>query len=136
MRKYKQRYVIITPLCTRTSLSLNSPITKQYCNFVDVPIYKTRTRRGNAAEGALLGMIIGGAAGKAITGKGDGAAAGAVLGGVIGADKGAKPKTEQVITGYRKERQCEDITEYVSQPKKVYSHLTLRFKSGGRRYTI
>jgi uncharacterized protein YcfJ len=112
------------------------PVTKQYCNIVDVPIYETRRRSGNAAEGALLGMIIGGISGKAITGDDGGAAAGAIMGGVIGADKGGRDKTEQVITGYRKERQCEDVTEYENHPKKVYSHSTLVFTLDGKRYKL
>ena len=119
-----------------TTVYENVPYTKQYCNIVDVPIYETRKRHGNAAEGALLGMIIGGISGKALTGDDGGAAAGAIMGGVIGADKGGRDKTERVITGYRKERQCEDVTEYENRPKKVYSHSTLGFTLDGKRYTI
>lgn len=119
-----------------TTVYDSTPVTKRYCETVEVPIYSTRQRQGNAAEGAILGMIIGGLAGKAVTGKDNGAAAGAVMGGVIGADKGSKPKTEQVITGWRNERQCQDVVEYVNTPKKVYDYSTLRFTLDGKQYRI
>lgn len=106
------------------------------CEMIDVPIYETRQRQGNAAGGALLGMIIGGATGKALTGKDDGAAAGAIMGGIIGADQGSKPKTENVIVGYRKEKSCFDEVVYKDVPKKVYSHSTLMFTLDGKRYKV
>lgn len=112
------------------------PVTKRYCENVEVPVYGTRQKQGNAAEGAILGMIIGGLAGKAVTGKDNGAAAGAIMGGVIGADKGAKPKNETVVTGYRTERQCTDVTEYVNNPKNVYDYSTLVFTLDGKQYRI
>ena len=106
------------------------------CEMIDVPIYETRQRQGNAAGSALLGMIIGGATGKALTGKDDGAAAGAIMGGIIGADQGSRPKTENVIVGYRKEKSCTNEVVYRDVPKKVYSHSTLGFTLDGKRYTI
>lgn len=106
------------------------------CRTIDVPVYGTTTRRGNAAEGAILGMILGGVTGKVIGGNDKGAAAGAILGGVIGADKGAKPKTETVITGYRKERECFDEVTYVRNPKKVYAYSVIKFNYEGRTYRI
>jgi uncharacterized protein YcfJ len=119
-----------------TTVYENVPYTKQYCNIVDVPIYETRQRQGNAAGSALLGMIIGGATGKALTGKDDGAAAGAIMGGIIGADQGSRPKTENVIVGYRKEKSCTDEVVYRDIPKKVYSHSTLVFTLDGKRYKV
>ena len=112
------------------------PVTRRYCENVEVHVYGKIQNQGNAAEGAILGMIIGGLAGKAVTGKDNGAAAGAIVGGVIGADKGAKPKNETVVTGYRTERQCTDVTEYVNQSKKVYDYSTLRFTLDGKQYRI
>lgn len=112
------------------------PVSRRYCETVEVPVYGTRQRQGNAAEGAFIGMIIGGITGKAVTGKDDGAAAGAIMGGIIGADKGSKPKNETVITGYRNERQCNDVTEYVNQSKKVYDYSTLHFTLDGKKYKI
>lgn len=108
------------------------------CEMIDVPVYETRrVERNNAAGGALLGMIIGGAAGKALTGDKNGAAAGAVMGGIIGADKGAHSSTiENVIVGYRKEKSCTDEVTYKEVPKKVYSHSTMIFTWDGKQYKL
>ena len=107
------------------------------CELIDVPVYEQRQAGGNNAAGsALLGMIIGGAAGKAITGKDNGAAAGAIMGGIIGADKGSRPHTENVIVGYRKEKSCTDEVTYQEKPKNVYSHSTLVFTMNGKQYKI
>ena len=107
------------------------------CELIDVPVYEQRQAGGNNAAGsALLGMIIGGAAGKAITGKDNGAAAGAIMGGIIGADKGSRPRTENVIVGYRKEKSCTDEVTYQEKPKNVYSHSTLVFTLDGKRYKV
>lgn len=107
------------------------------CELIDVPVYEQRQVGGNNAAGsALLGMIIGGAVGKSLSGNNDGAAAGAVMGGIIGADKGSKPRTESVIIGYRKEKSCTDDVSYQQKPKKVYSHSTLVFTMDGKQYKI
>lgn len=112
------------------------PRTRKECFEVEVPIYSDRVRSGNSAEGALLGMILGGAIGKGITGQNDGAAVGAVMGGIIGADQGSKPKTDRVITGYKRETQCNDISYTDQVTKRVYDHSTIRFKVDGRVYTL
>ena len=112
------------------------PYEKNQCFNVEVPIYGTVQRQGDAAGGALLGMILGGIAGKAITGKDDGAAAGAIMGGVIGADKGSKPKNEQVITGYKQEKRCDNVVHYMNVEKTAYSHSTLTFTIEGKTYYI
>ena len=116
-----------------------TPYTRQVCQNVEVPIYGTVTRQGGGASGGdvLTGMILGGLLGKGATGKDDGAAAGAVLGGIIAADKANKPRTETVITGYKTERQCENITEYKSVNKKVYDYSIITFKSkDGYEYSL
>ena len=88
------------------------PVTVQNCQNVQVPVYGNVQGQGDAVGGALLGMIIGGAVGKGLTGDKDAGAAGAVIGGLIGADRGSKSGTRQVITGYRTERQCTNNTVY------------------------
>lgn len=113
-----------------------TPVLETMCNNVKIPIYETVQRQGNAAEGALLGMILGGIAGKAITGKDDGAAVGAIMGGVVGADKGGQPKTSQRITGYEWVTKCEDVTTYQNKQVEVYSHSTIRFYIDGKRYVL
>ena len=111
------------------------PVTETRCSEVRVPIYETVTRQGNAAEGALLGMIIGGISGKAISGKDNGAAAGAIIGGLIGADKGST-RTEQRIIGYNIEQQCNNVSVYQNSNVEVYSHSTIRFYLDGKRYVV
>ena len=113
-----------------------TPYTRQVCQNVEVPIYGTVTRQGSGASGGdvLGGMILGGLLGKGVTGKDDGAAAGAVLGGIIAADKANKPKTETVITGYKTERQCENITEYKDVNKKVYDYSVITWTVDGVTY--
>ena len=117
----------------------STPYTRQVCQNVEVPIYGTVTRQGGGASGGdiLGGMILGGLLGKGATGKDNGAAAGAVLGGIIAADKANKPRTETIITGYKNERQCQNVTEYKDVNKKVYDYSIITFKSkDGYEYSI
>jgi len=115
----------------------STPYTRQVCQNVEVPIYGTVTRQGGGASGGdvLGGMILGGLLGKGVTGKDNGAAAGAVLGGIIAADKANKPRTETVITGYKTERQCENITEYKDVNKKVYDYSIITWTVDGKEYS-
>jgi uncharacterized protein YcfJ len=119
-----------------TYVTENVPSTRRECSEVEVPVYGDRTRNGNAAEGALLGMVLGGVIGKGITGKDDGAAVGAVMGGIIGADQGAKPKTDRVITGYKRETQCTDVTYSEQVQKRVYDYSTIKFNVDGQYYAV
>ena len=105
---------------------MNVPRTE--CQNVEVPVYGTVTRQGNAGEGALAGMIIGGILGKGVTGKDDGAAAGAVIGGIIGADR-AGTRQEQVITGYRTERQCSEVM--VREQQREIKNYTITYEWNG-----
>lgn len=83
-------------------------VPRTQCQDVEVPVYGT-VQGGNAGEGALLGMIIGGVIGDAVSGgKGDATAGGAIIGGIIGADR-AQNGNRQVVTGYRTERQCSEV---------------------------
>ena len=113
------------------------PYYKQECSTVEVPIYGTVTRQGSASGGDVLGgMIIGGLLGKGVTGKDNGAAAGAVLGGIIAADKANKPKTEQVITGYRKERQCQQVEHWKNKSTQVYDYSVITWKQNGQTLSL
>ena len=91
-----------------------------HCQNVQVPIYGTVQGGGATGGDVLGGMIIGGLLGKGVTGKDNGAAAGAVIGGIIAADQGNR--SQQVITGYRNERQCSEVItrEQVRQLKNYY----------------
>ena len=113
----------------------STPYTRTVCQNVEVPIYGTVTRQRSANGADVLGgMIIGGLIGKGATGKDNGAAAGAVIGGIIAADQANKPKTETVITGYKTERQCENITEYKDVNKKVYDYSVITWTVDGKRF--
>lgn len=106
------------------------PMTETRCQDVQVPIYQ----QGGQASGGdvLLGAILGGLIGGTASGKDEGAAIGA-LGGAIIANESAKgPK----VTGYRLERQCNDVTVYQNTNVEVYSHSTMRFYINGKRYVV
>ena len=107
----------------------------QDCHMIDVPVYETVRRQGDAGAGALGGMIIGGLLGKGLTGKDDGAAVGAVMGGIIGANN-AQTRDEQVITGYRQEQRCVKDVVYEKQNVRVYSHSEAVFVYEGKRYKL
>ena len=119
-----------------TTIVTQIPTSETRCNVIKVPIYEDVQKNGNAAEGALAGMIIGGILGKGLTGKDDGAAAGAIMGGLIGADKGAQPKTERRVVGYQNQERCEDVVIYIDQKEERYSHSTIRFYLNGKRYVL
>lgn len=113
----------------------STPFVKKECGEVNVPVYGTVQRQGNAGVDAFVGMIVGGLLGKAVTGKDDGAAAGAVMGGVIGADK-SKPTTQQVVTGHRKEMKCVDVTYYREERVRAYDYSTITFDDNGFIYEV
>lgn len=112
------------------------PVTKTVCQDVKFPVYENVQTQGDAAGGALAGMIIGGILGKGVSGNDDGAAAGAIIGGLIGADKGAKPKTERKVIGYEIREKCFDKQEVDYVEREVYSHSTIRFYLNGKRYVL
>lgn len=106
------------------------PITEKRCQDVQVPIYQ----QGGQASGGdvLLGAILGGLIGGTASGKDSGAAIGA-LGGAIVANESAKGAK---VTGYRLERQCNDVSVYQNSNVEVYSHSTIRFFIDGKRYVV
>lgn len=119
-----------------TRVSESVPYTDNECVNVEVPVYGNRNTQGDAASGALSGMIIGGLIGKGVGGNDKGAAAGAVLGGLIGADRAARPRTERVVTGYRTERQCTEVTRYRSVDRTVYDYSVATFRIDGELYEV
>lgn len=87
-------------------------VPRQICENIQVPIYQTVQRQGDAAGGALLGMILGGILGKEITGDKGGKNAGVVIGGLIGADRAAG--SQKIISGYQNQKQCRTVYDQVS----------------------
>jgi len=118
-----------------TSVTRQVPNTERVCNTVDIPIYGTV--RGEASTGdALAGAIIGGVIGNQI-GNGSGRDAATVLGAIVGADVANKRgSSQQVITGYRQEQRCQDITTYTNVKESVYSHSTITWNENGRNLTL
>jgi len=119
-----------------TEISESVPYTRTECVIVDVPIYGRTYEEGNAAEGALLGMIIGGLAGKGISDSDSGAAAGAIFGGIVGADRGSRPRVSQGIVGYESKESCTDVTYYENVQRTVYSHSVITFEYDGTFYSL
>jgi outer membrane lipoprotein SlyB len=102
-----------------TEIRQNTPYTTQECVMV--------RNSGNAASGALTGMILGGLLGKGATGDDGGAAAGAVIGGIIGADRGGQ-------RGGGLEERCTEVTRYRSGYQTVYDYSIITFTYEGRAY--
>jgi uncharacterized protein YcfJ len=115
---------------------IEQPVVEKKCVEVEVPVYGNVTTQGNAGEGALLGMILGGLIGKGVSGNDKGAAAGAVFGGLVGADKGAKNKTKQQITGYKYETRCDNVTRYIDKRVTNYSHSVVKFVHDGQNIEL
>ena len=111
----------ITPVYTQ----VRQQQPQQSCQNVDVPIYG-QAGGGDAGANALAGMIIGGLLGKGVTGKDKGAAAGAVIGGIVGANNS---QGQRVITGYRKEFQCNTTYTYVNT--QVINEYNITYRVGG-----
>lgn len=105
-------------------------VPRTQCQDIEVPVYGT-VQGGNAGEGALLGMIIGGVIGDAVSGgKGDATAGGAIIGGIIGADR-AQNGNRQVVTGYRLERQCAEVI--VREEQREIRNYTITYEWNGIR---
>ena len=111
------------------------PVTERVCNTVEVPIYGQT--QGQASTGDVLaGAIIGGVLGNQVGG-GSGKDAATVLGAIVGADVANKRgSSQQVITGYRQEHRCKNITTYTLKTENVYSHSSITWYENGRRMTL
>lgn len=98
-----------------------TPYSVEVCKNVRVSGDKT----GDTLTGAIIGGIIGNNVTKDLP---DGGTAGAILGGILGhMNSDAKSGTKRV---------CNIETRYEEVQKKIYSHSTITFWSGGKRYTL
>ena len=84
---------------------------------------------GDKTSDTLTGAIIGGIIGNNVTRDlPDGGTAGAILGGILGhMNSDARSEIKKV---------CNIETRYEEVQKKIYSHSTITFWSGGKRYTL
>jgi uncharacterized protein YcfJ len=103
-----------------TEIRTSEPYTVRECVMV--------RSGGDAAGGALAGLIIGGLIGKGATGQDNGAAAGAVIGGIIGADRAQNSG--------RLTEKCTDVTRYRNGYKTVYDYSVITFTYEGKEYTL
>jgi uncharacterized protein YcfJ len=114
----------------------NVPNTERVCETVEVPIYGQTQGRASTGD-TIVGAIIGGAIGNQFGG-GSGKDAMTVLGAITGADIANKRggSSQQVITGYRQQQQCRNVTTYSNFEEEVYSHSTITWREGGRNMTL
>ena len=98
-----------------------TPYSVEVCKKVRVDGDKT----SDTLTGAIIGGIIGNNVTKDLP---DGGTSGAILGGILGhMNSDAKSGTKRV---------CNIETRYEEVQKKIYSHSTITFWSGGKRYTL
>lgn len=107
-----------------TEMRVSEPYTVKECVMV--------RSGGNAGEGALIGMIVGGLIGKGATGDDNGAAAGAIIGGIVGADRASqKPRKPSGLN-----EKCTNVTRYRDTVQTVYDYSLITFTADGREYTL
>ena len=111
---------------------VRTPSVVTTCKIVSVPVYGTIRKNGSAAE-AITGGVIGGVIGNQF-GSGSGKDAMTILGIIVGAN--AANGKEQVITEYRNEKRCTDVTTYEISKVKTYSHSVIQFYRDGQRYRM
>lgn len=85
---------------------------ERQCRNVEVPVYGNV--RGGSDGDVIVGAIIGGAIGNQFGG-GSGQDAMTVLGAIVGANRAAN-STREVVTGYRVEERCENVSVRINEP--------------------
>ena len=116
-----------------TQISVQEPRNKKDCVMVNVPVYGQVTTKPNGAD-ALIAGILGGVIGNQM-GNGSGKDVMTGLGAIFGATQLSKPRTETVVTGYKQERQCTMVTNYVSVTKTVYDYSVITWTQNGTTYS-
>ena len=97
------------------------------CKDMEIPIYSEGQARRSTSGNILMGIILGGVAGKVITGNDKGAAGGAVIGSLIANDNAQKPN--RIIIGYKQERRC--TLEHREVEKKIATDYTIQYSWNG-----
>ena len=100
-----------------------------YSTPYSVEVCKNVTTSGDKSGDTLTGAIIGGIIGNNVTKDlPDGGTAGAILGGILGhMNSDAKSEIKKV---------CNIETRYEEVQKQIYSHSTITFWSGGKKYVL
>ena len=96
------------------------PHTQQVCNDV----YQGGDKTGDTLKGAIIGGIIGNNVGDVK----NGGALGAVIGGMLG------HSNSNATGGYS--TQCQNVTSYTTESRRVYSHSIIKFYHNGRYYQL
>lgn len=104
-----------------TSSYVNQPTNR--CNIVQVPVYGNRG--GASGLEVLGGAIIGGLIGKGVTDTDEGAVVGGVIGGVAAAEAGRG----RVVIGYRNERRCEVVDNWIAQNTVSHYNVTYTWRN-------
>lgn len=91
---------------------------QRHCAMQQVPVYGTvhtqHSGNGNILAGAIIGGLIGGTS----KGHDSGILPGAIIGGLLGSTQ--QPRASQVVTGYRMEEVCNNVSVPVSNSKEQY----------------
>jgi uncharacterized protein YcfJ len=106
------------------------PQTETVCQMIYVPVHG-----GSNVGDTIVGAIIGGAIGNQI-GSGSTRDAMTVLGAIVGADVANRSAQGSNISGYRQERQCEQVTVYTTVQERVYTHSTVTWREHNRTFSI
>ena len=121
---FQARVTSVQPIYTERYVEAYEP----RCYDVQVPVYGTV--QGGSTGDVLAGALIGGALGNQF-GNASGKDAMTVLGAIIGAESASKSQ-RQVVTGYRMEKQCENVR--VQQRVSEVSKYLVEYEFGGNKY--
>ena len=107
------------------------PTTSEQCQDVQVPVYgQSGFNTGNAIIGGLVGGLLGNQVGGG-SGREAATGVGAMAGAIVGGNSGNRQ-----VTGYRTERQCEEVTTFSTRSRRVYSHSSVVFTDNGQTITL
>lgn len=121
---FQARVMSVQPIYTERYVEAYEP----RCYDVQIPVYGTV--QGGSTSDVLAGAIIGGALGNQF-GNASGKDAMTILGAIIGADSASRSQ-HQVVTGYRTEKQCENVR--VQQRVSEVSKYLVEYEFGGNKY--
>ena len=89
--------------------NISTPV--KICTDEQVPVYGQVKQNNDATANALIGAIMGGITGKAITDDNAGASMGALMGGIIGSSINSNNNNTNQIVGYKTVESCKTVTK-------------------------